>query len=100
MIQTEQRAVATIMTIPEPIQVSCYAGGRGGETPRAFRSSGRPELAVARVLTRWIQEDLRRVQKEYFEVLASDSATYRLYRDVALDLWFCEREAPEGKGTP
>ena len=88
MIQTERKTVSAVMTIPESVQVSCYAGARGGETPRAFRAPGRPELAVIRVLKRWIQEDLRRFTKEYFEVLASDGATYILYRDVALDLWF------------
>jgi hypothetical protein len=78
------------MTIPEPIQVSCYAGSRGADAPRAFRSSTTGRLIVVRILKRWLQQDLRRVQKEYFQVLASNAETYILYRDHALDLWFLE----------
>jgi hypothetical protein len=78
------------MAIPEPIQVSCYAGSRGGEAPRAFRSSITGRLVVVRILKRWVQQDLRRMQKEYFHVLASNAETYILYRDRSLDLWFLE----------
>jgi hypothetical protein len=78
------------MTIPEPIQVSCHAGSRGGEAPRAFRSSTTGRLIVVRILKRWVQQDLRRIQKEYFRVLASNTKTYILYRDHSLDLWFLE----------
>jgi len=82
--------VAKVMAIPELIQVSCYAGSRGAEAPRAFRSSTAGQLDVVHILKRWVQEDFQRVQKEYFEVLASDGETYILYRDRSLDLWFLE----------
>ena len=90
MIQTERKAVAKVMAIPEPIQVSCYAGSRGVEAPRAFRSPTAGRLVVVRILKRWIQEDLRRMQKEYFQALASNGETYILYRDCSLPLWFLE----------
>jgi hypothetical protein len=92
MIQTRRRLMAKVMAIPEPIQVSCYAGARGAEAPSAFRSPTAGRLVVVRILKRWFQEDLRRVQKEYFEVLASDGETYILYRDRSLDLWFLEEK--------
>ncbi|KRT70330.1 MAG: hypothetical protein XU15_C0005G0061 [candidate division NC10 bacterium CSP1-5] len=99
MIQTERKAVAKVMAIPEPIQVSCYAGSRGVEAPRAFRSPTAGRLVVVRILKRWLQEDLRRVQKEYFQVLASNAETYILYRDCSLDLWFLEGKDPEYRGA-
>lgn len=79
------------MEIPEPIQVSSYAGAKGGETPRAFQSSRTGRLAVLEVLERWVQQDSRRIQKEYFRILASDGKVYIIYRDRSLDLWFLER---------
>jgi len=99
MIQTERKAVAKVMAIPEPIQVSCYAGSRGVEAPRAFRSPTAGRLVVVRILKRWIQEDLRRMQKEYFQALASNGETYILYRDCSLDLWFLEGKDPEYRGA-
>jgi hypothetical protein len=81
------------MGIPEPIQVSCYAGARGGETPRAFKSSTAGQLGVVQVLERWVREVSRRVQKEYFRILASDGRIYILYRDRSLDLWFLESKS-------
>jgi hypothetical protein len=80
--------------MPEPIQVSCYAGSKGGEAPRAFRAPDARHLAVVEILNRWVQEDLQRVRKEYFQVRASDGETYLLYRDHSLDLWFLERTGP------
>jgi len=87
------------MGIPEPIQVSSYAGSRGEETPRAFHSATGGHLVVVRVISRWYQEDLRRVQKEYFQFLASNGETYILYRDCSLDLWFLEGKDPESRGA-
>lgn len=80
-----------MMGIPEPIQVSSYAGSKGEETPRSFQSSTTGRLVVVQLLERWIQEGPQRVQKEYFRVLASDGRIYVLYRDRSLDLWFLER---------
>lgn len=79
------------MVIPEPIQVSSYAGTKGQETPRAFQSSGAGRLVVLEVLERWVQQDFQRIQKEYFRILASDGKVYLIYRDRSLDLWFLER---------
>ena len=56
MIQTERKAVAKVMAIPEPLQVSCYAGSRGVEAPRAFRSSTAGQLDVVHILKRWFLE--------------------------------------------
>lgn len=79
------------MQMPEPIEVSSYAGSRGEETPRAFSSSGTGRLVVVQVLERGHQEGVHRARKEYFTVLASDGKIYTLYRDSTLDLWFLEK---------
>ncbi|MFQ5848722.1 MAG: hypothetical protein ACE5IQ_13760 [Candidatus Methylomirabilales bacterium] len=79
------------MQIPEPIQVSSYAGARGEETPRAFSTSTTGRLVVVQVLERACQEGVHRERKEYFTVLASDGKIYTLYRDSTLDLWFLEK---------
>lgn len=91
MIETKGIFSRTMMRIPEPIQVSSYAGSRGEETPRAFDSSSTGRLAVLHVLERWYQQGVQREQKDYFRVLASDGETYILYRDRFLDLWFLEK---------
>lgn len=78
------------MTLPEPIQVSCYAGSRGEETPRDFRTATAGRLLVVRVLGHWLQEGERRGHKDYFRIIASDGKTYTIYRDRSLDLWFLE----------
>lgn len=79
------------MRIAEPIQVSSYSGTKGDEAPRAFRSPSMGRLLVTQVLERWYQEGIQRELKEYFRILASDGATYTLYRDSSLDLWFLEQ---------
>jgi hypothetical protein len=40
--------------MPDPVEVRCYAGGRGDETPRAFLLAGR-EVTV-RVERAWVEE--------------------------------------------
>ncbi|MBS3757662.1 MAG: hypothetical protein KGY61_03265 [Desulfobacterales bacterium] len=57
------------------IFVTCHAGYRGEETPRAMRIDGR-EVKVRRVKARWRTPDCR-----YFEVLGEDGRTYRLCHD-------------------
>ncbi|MFQ5960053.1 MAG: hypothetical protein ACE5MG_01565 [Candidatus Methylomirabilales bacterium] len=83
--------------MPEPIQVSCYAGSRGEEAPRTFLSATSGQLLVIEIIERWVRQDVQRRQKEYFRVLASDGRIYVLYRDRSLDLWFLEQV--DSKGT-
>lgn len=91
MIETDRNFYRETLVIPEPIQVSSYAGTKGQETPRAFQSSGAGRLVVVEILERWVEQDSRRIQKEYFRILASDGKVYIIYRDRSLDLWFLER---------
>ena len=63
------------------IQVQCYAGYRGEETPRAFRVGAR-RVVVTEVLDRWLAPDHR-----YFKVAGDDAGVYILRHDPALDRW-------------
>lgn len=73
------------------LQVECYAGHRGEETPRLMIMGDRV-VEVAEVLDRWLAPEHR-----YFRVRGVDSATYILRHDAAQDYWeltMYERAAP------
>ena len=63
------------------IQVECYAGYRGEETPLRFYC-GERKVEVVEVLDRWLAPDHR-----YFKVKGDDAATYIIRYDVASDRW-------------
>ncbi len=63
------------------IQVECYAGYRGEETPRRFFLGGR-KVEVKEILDRWLAPDHR-----YFKVRGDDGNDYILRHDAATDRW-------------
>jgi hypothetical protein len=63
------------------IQVECYAGHRGEETPVRFYL-GERLVEVEDVLDRWIDPTHR-----YFKVKGSDGGIYILRHDTKADLW-------------
>jgi hypothetical protein len=63
------------------VDVDCYAGNRGEETPRRFTIGDR-SVQVVSVLDRWLAPDHR-----YFKVRGDDGATYILRHDPVLDRW-------------
>ncbi len=63
------------------IEVECYAGYRGEETPRRFRLGGR-RIEIRDVLDRWLSPDHR-----YFKVRGDDGALYLLRHDTASGSW-------------
>jgi hypothetical protein len=63
------------------IQVECYAGYRGEETPQRFRL-GSKTIKVQQVLDRWMAPDHR-----YFKILGDDNAVYILRHDAASWDW-------------
>ena len=63
------------------IQVECYCGYWGDETPRRL-SFGVREIEVAEVIERWVVPDHR-----YFKVLGDDSSTYILRHDMTSLDW-------------
>jgi hypothetical protein len=66
------------------LDVDCYAGHRGEETPRRF-SIGERQLEVVEVLDRWLGPDHR-----YFKVRGDDGAVYILRHDVVTWQWELE----------
>jgi hypothetical protein len=63
------------------IEVSCYSGYRGEESPRRFRI-GDNTIAVTEILDRWLGPDHR-----YFKVAAEDGAVYILRHDTVSWRW-------------
>jgi hypothetical protein len=63
------------------IQVDCYAGYRGEETPRRIRLSDRT-IRVLRVCDRWLAPDHR-----YFKVVCDDDCIYIIRHDTCSDFW-------------
>ena len=68
------------MNTPSGIQVECYAGYRGEETPRRFYVRER-RVDVLKVVDRWLAPDHR-----YFKLQAVDG-TYILRHDTCEDTW-------------
>lgn len=63
------------------VEVECYAGYRGEETPRRLRLGGRT-LEIAEVIDRWLAPDHR-----YFKVRTESGAIYILRHDEERSEW-------------
>lgn len=63
------------------LDVECYAGHRGEETPRSLVFGGK-RIAVTEVLDSWLAPDHR-----YFKLLCEDGATYLVRHDPAAACW-------------
>ena len=63
------------------LQVECYAGYRGEETPRRF-TIGTRGIEVLEVIDQWLAPDHR-----YFKVKGDDDGVYILRHDVASNRW-------------
>jgi hypothetical protein len=63
------------------IQVECYAGHRGEETPRWVQIGDR-RLEVIAILDRWLAPEHR-----YFKVCDTEGDLYILRHDVAGERW-------------
>jgi hypothetical protein len=67
--------------LPFRVDVECYAGYRGEETPRCFGLAG-TRIEIAEVVDRWLALDHR-----YFKVRDGNGDLYILRNDVASELW-------------
>jgi hypothetical protein len=76
------------------VDVECYAGYRGEETPRRFRLGTR-QIEIAEVVDRWLAPAHR-----YFKVHDRDGDFYILRQDVASTRWeltlFRSRDRTDG----
>jgi hypothetical protein len=66
------------------IDVECYAGYRGEESPRRVRV-GDACVEVAAILDRWLGPDHR-----YFRIRGEDGSTYLVRHDLSEDRWELE----------
>jgi hypothetical protein len=71
------------MSEPRPLSVNveCYAGHRGEQTPRTLIVGGR-RIAVAEVLDAWLAPDHR-----YFKLRGADGDTYLVRHHERTDNW-------------
>jgi hypothetical protein len=63
------------------VDVECYAGYRGEETPRRFTLAG-TTIDIAEVVDRWLAPDHR-----YFKVRDAKGDVYILRHDIASGQW-------------
>lgn len=63
------------------IDVTCYAGYRGEETPRSLMLGDR-RIGVEEVIDRWLDP-----QHRYFKLRGDDGGVYLIRHDVAEDVW-------------
>lgn len=72
----------------EIVEVQCYAGYKGNETPRAFFRDGRT-IRVAEVLDRWYEGGISRraVPQDYFRVLTIEGEVVTLRYNRVFQRW-------------
>ncbi len=63
------------------VDVECYAGYRGEQTPRAIHLRGR-RVEVVAILDQWLAPDHR-----YFKLRADDGYVYIVRHDVQSGTW-------------
>ena len=63
------------------VNVECYAGHRGEQTPRTLILGDR-RIAVVEVLDAWLAPDHR-----YFKLRGADGDTYLVRHDERSDIW-------------
>ena len=63
------------------VDVECYAGHRGEQTPRTLILGNR-RIAVVEVLDAWLAPDHR-----YFKLRGADGDTYLVRHDERSDIW-------------
>ena len=79
------QAIVLRWSMAEPqllrVDVECYAGHRGEQTPRMLILGDR-RVVVAEVLDAWLAPDYR-----YFKVRVADGDTYLVRHDEHSDTW-------------
>jgi hypothetical protein len=72
----------------ELIQVECYSGYKGNETPRAFTWKEK-RYRIVEIRDRWYDGGIssRSVKLDYYKVLADDGREYILRYHALFDKW-------------
>ncbi|MDI6753027.1 MAG: hypothetical protein QME78_01395 [Thermodesulfobacteriota bacterium] len=79
----------------EEIEVECYAGYKGQETPRAFAHLGKRHEIFA-ILDRWYEEgrDPKAPRHDYFKVRTKDGEIFLLRFTPRYQSWTLCRQVP------
>ena len=64
------------------VEVECYAGHRGEQTPRTLILRDRRRIAVVEVVDAWLAPDYR-----YFKLRGDDGNTYLVRNDERSSTW-------------
>ena len=84
--------MAALIEVQMVIQVKCYSGYRGEETPRAIQLSDRT-VEIETIVDRWLAPDHR-----YFKILGDDDATYIIRHELTSWTWeltfYRDKKAP------
>ncbi len=75
-------------TVPELIEVECYAGYKANETPRAFIHRGK-RYNILEVVDRWYEGGTgsKAPQLDYYKVKADDEKQYIIRYNHLFDNW-------------
>ena len=79
----------------EGIEVECYAGYKGEETPRAFVYQEK-RYAIVEVLDRWYEEGLdpKDLRHDYFRVKTEDGEIFLIRHTPRFQAWTLCRKVP------
>ena len=79
----------------EEIQVECYAGHKGGETPRAFTYLGR-RYEITEIVDRWYEagRDPKAPQHDYFKVRTKEGENFLIRFTPRYQSWTLCRQVP------
>ncbi|MBI5967503.1 MAG: hypothetical protein HY882_06580 [Deltaproteobacteria bacterium] len=82
----------------EEIDVECYAGHKGEETPRAIIHQGK-RYEILEVLDRWYQAgpDPRDLRHDYFKVKATGGEIFLIRYTPRFQAWTLCRKVPAPK---
>ena len=70
------------------IDVVCYAGYKGEESPRSFML-GDERIEVTSITKEWVGENAPdRTRRRFFRVKGSDGFMHTLYYDEGVSAWF------------
>ncbi len=76
------------MADKKKIDVVCYSGFRGEESPRSFLL-GEERIEVASITKEWVEENTAdRTRRRFFRVKGSDGFMHTLYYDEGVSAWF------------
>ena len=84
----------------EEIQVECYAGYKGEETPRAFVYHNERHEIIA-VLDRWYEggPDPKDIRHDYFKVKTGEAEVFLIRYTPRFQAWSLCRQVPAPKSS-